>query len=86
MNVGGGAAASIEKYKTRYVYSSQVPFVKQELVVSKTVLSQWIIYANAYKTVTKNMSYTQVLLKDSTVVANNITERVWGANVGHSCL
>ena len=75
---GGGTAASIQKFDTRYIYTSHVPFDKQELVVSKPVLTQWMKHANAFKKVTKNMSYAQALCTNSTVSASNLVQTVFG--------
>ena len=75
---GGGTAASIQKFDTRYIYTSHVPFDKEELVVSKPVLTQCMKHANAVKKVTKNMSYAQALCTNSTVSASNLVQTVFG--------
>ena len=42
-----------------------MPFAKQELEASKVLINKWITHANAFKKVTKQMSYAQILSKPS---------------------
>ena len=62
--MGGTSLAPIQKFHTRYFYSSHIPFAKQESEVSKILLNQWTTCANDFKKVTKHMSYAQVLSKN----------------------
>ena len=75
MKVGGTFSDPIQKFRNRYVYSSHVPFAKQELQASKTLTTQWITYANAFKKVTKQMSYAQVLSKNIKFSSNNTVQQ-----------
>ena len=69
--MGGTSLAPIQKFHTRYVYSSHIPFAKQESEASKILLNQWTTRANAFKKVTKHMSYAQVLSKNLMVSPNS---------------
>ena len=75
MKVGGTFSDPIQKFRNRYVYSSHVPFAKQELQASKTLTTQWITYANAFKKVTKHMSYAQVLSENLKFPSNNTVQQ-----------